>query len=110
MQPCHPARAGAWGQSHQHDDTTAARRSVYRSLTLLRHSERRPTKEGHSMTETKRPDFAAYVVRDREDKKSNWREIGVAFAHKDGKGMDLLLDAVPVSGRVVLRTIEDKAE
>lgn len=63
------------------------------------------------MTETKRPDFAAYVVRDRDgDKKANWREIGVAFKHKDGKGLDLLLDAVPVSGRVVLRDIEDKAE
>lgn len=62
------------------------------------------------MTETKRPDLAAYVVRDREDKKSNWREIGVAFKHKDGKGFDLLLDAVPVSGRVVLRDIEDKGE
>ena len=49
-------------------------------------------------------------MRDRDDKKSNLREIGVAFTHKDGKGFDLLLDAVPVSGRVVLRTIEDKAE
>ncbi len=64
-----------------------------------------------SCTPLSRPDFAAEVVRDREgDKKANWREIGVAFAHKDGKGFDLLLDAVPVSGRVVLRTIEDKAE
>lgn len=63
------------------------------------------------MTETKRPDFAAYVVRDgAADKKANWREIGVAFHHKDGKGLDLLLDALPVSGRVVLRAIEDKAE
>lgn len=60
--------------------------------------------------EMKRPDLSAYVVRDRDNKKSSWREIGVAFAHKDGKGFDLLLDAVPVSGRVVLRTIEDKAE
>jgi hypothetical protein len=62
------------------------------------------------MTESKRPDVAAYVVRDRDDKKANWREIGVGFAHKDGKGFDLLLDAVPVSGRVVIRHLEDKAE
>ena len=62
------------------------------------------------MTDAKRPDFAAYAVRDRDDKKANWREIGVAFRHKDGKGMDLLLDATPVSGRVVIREIEDKAE
>lgn len=69
-----------------------------------------PQKEGQTMTESKKPDMAAYVVRDREDKKANWREIGVAFQHKDGKGFDLLLDAVPVNGRVVLRDIEDKAE
>ena len=25
------------------------------------------------MTENRRPDFAAYVVRDRDDKKANWR-------------------------------------
>lgn len=62
------------------------------------------------MSEKNRPDLAAYVVRDRDDKKSTWREIGVAFKHKDGKGFDLLLDAVPVDGRVVLREIEDKAE
>lgn len=62
------------------------------------------------MTENRRPDFAAYVVRDRDDKKANWRELGVGFRHKDGKGVDLLLDAVPVNGRLVIREIEDKAE
>jgi len=69
-----------------------------------------PRKEGPKMTETKRPDYAAFVVRDREDKKANWREIGVAFNHKDGKGLDILLDATPVSGRLVLREIEDKTD
>lgn len=60
-------------------------------------------------TEKRRPDMTAYVVRDRgEDQKANWREIGVAFAHKDGQGFDLLLDAVPVSGRVVVRLNDDK--
>lgn len=62
------------------------------------------------MTETKRPDFATYVVRDRDDKRSSWREIGGAFRHKDGNDFDLLSDAIPASGRVVLWTIEDKVE
>jgi hypothetical protein len=61
--------------------------------------------------DSKKPDMAAYVVRERgDDKKANWREIGVGFAHKDGKGFDVLLDAVPVNGRVVMRLIEDKPE
>ncbi len=57
------------------------------------------------MTETKRPDFAAYVVRDRDDKKANWRKIGVAFTHKDGKGFDLLLDSSPISRRKTARLL-----
>ena len=64
------------------------------------------------MSEDKqKPDMAAYVVRDRgEDKKANWREIGVGFAREDGKGFGVLLDAVPVSGRVVLRLIEERGQ
>lgn len=58
-----------------------------------------------------KPDFAAYAIaefKQGEEKKTKWREIGAAFAHKDGKGFDVLLDALPVSGRVTLRKIEEK--
>ena len=34
--------------------------------------------------------------------------IGVAFPHKDGKGFDVMLQAVPVDGKVVLRLHEPK--
>ena len=110
--PCNPApgRGRGFGGGATIPCETTPQASIYLSLKLFRQSGRWPTKEGHPVTETKRPDLAAYVVRDREDKKSNWREIGVAFKHKDGKGLDLLLDAMPVSGRVVLRDIEDKGE
>lgn len=55
------------------------------------------------------PDFIAYSVRDRgKGKDSKWTEIGVAFAHKDGKGFDLLYDAVPLNGRITLRASEPK--
>lgn len=56
------------------------------------------------MTTTQRPDLVAYVIRDRgDDKKAQWREVGVAFAHADGDGFDVLLDALPVGGRLSLR-------
>ncbi|MDQ2947756.1 MAG: hypothetical protein M3Y27_17780 [Acidobacteriota bacterium] len=29
--------------------------------------------------------------------------IGVAWLHRDGNGFDVVLDAIPVNGRVVLR-------
>jgi hypothetical protein len=40
-----------------------------------------------------------------------WLKVGVAFPHKDGNGFDIKLDAVPVTGRVVLRANDprDKA-
>ena len=53
-----------------------------------------------------KPTYIAYAVRNFEkDGKpdSSWSPIGVAFMHKDGKGVDLVLDAVPLNGRAVMR-------
>lgn len=52
----------------------------------------------------KRPEFIAYTVRDRgDDKDAAWNRVGAAWQHRDGKGYDLQLDAIPVDGRVTLR-------
>lgn len=58
-------------------------------------------------SESKKPSHKAFVVREGEDK-GYWMEIGAAWAHKDGKGFDLQLDALPVSGRIALRVNEPK--
>jgi hypothetical protein len=58
----------------------------------------------------RRPTHVAYSVRERESKKSEWRPIGVAFAHADGKGFNVLLDLMPLDGRITLRAVEDKHE
>ena len=55
-----------------------------------------------------RPSHKAYVVEDREGDANNeqggfWTRIGSAWPHKDGKGLNLVLSALPVNGRVVLR-------
>ena len=54
----------------------------------------------------KLPSHKAFAVekytKDGEDK-ATWTEIGAAWAHKDGKGFDLNIKLVPLSGRVVLR-------
>jgi hypothetical protein len=58
-----------------------------------------------------KPTHIAYAVREfeKEGKQdSSWSRIGVAFQHTDGKGFNVTLDAVPVSGRVVLRVNEPK--
>jgi hypothetical protein len=51
------------------------------------------------------PDFIAYAVVNRADveAKARWREIGTAWLHNDGNGLQLRLDALPVDGVVTLR-------
>jgi hypothetical protein len=53
-----------------------------------------------------KPTHTAYSVRDFTkdgEPDSHWTKIGVSFLHKDGKGFDLVLDALPVNGRVVVQ-------
>ena len=60
-------------------------------------------------SKSSKPPYIAYAVIDRgEDKKSKWREIGVAFPHKDGKGFDILCDVLPLNGRITIRVQEQK--
>jgi hypothetical protein len=56
----------------------------------------------------KGPSHIAYQVRDGAEGTSHFNRIGSAFAHKDGQGFNLLLDSVPVDGRVTLRTAKDR--
>lgn len=63
------------------------------------------------MPENKKPTHVAYSVRNFDSKgqsQTSWTRIGVAFVHKDGKGFDVNLESVPLSGRVVLRLNEPR--
>lgn len=57
-----------------------------------------------------KPTHTAYVVRDgkKETDKGYWLEVGAAWPHKDGKGFDLKLAALPTDGRLVVRLNEAK--
>ncbi len=54
-----------------------------------------------SQTTGKGPTYIAYQVRDGE--KSYWNRIGAAWVHNDGKGFNLLLESIPLEGRITLR-------
>lgn len=59
----------------------------------------------------KKPSHAAYQVRDRgEGQKGFWTKIGSAWAHADGKGFNIQLDAVPLDGRITLRLPDEKKD
>jgi len=59
-----------------------------------------------STEETNSPTHYAYQVKEGKEK-SYWTRIGAAWAHKDGKGFSLQLDAVPLDGKVQLRTVSE---
>ena len=40
-------------------------------------------------------------------KEVSWLKIGAAFEHKDGKGYNLTLQALPTDGRLVLREYKE---
>ncbi|EFL90214.1 hypothetical protein [Ahrensia sp. R2A130] len=55
----------------------------------------------------KRPSHIAYQVRENGEK-SYFNNIGVGFEHKDEKGINVILESVPVDGKVTLRRFEDR--
>lgn len=60
-------------------------------------------------TSPKTPAFIAYAVKGEGDD-AYWHRIGAAWAHRDGGGMSITLAAMPIGGRIVLRTKRERAE
>lgn len=54
-----------------------------------------------------RPTHRLFTVSGEGDT-ARWTEIGAAWSNKDAKGFTLQLEALPVSGRIVMRLIEAK--
>jgi hypothetical protein len=52
--------------------------------------------------QTKAPSHTAYVVR-KVGEKSYWDRIGSAWANSDGNGFTIRLNAIPLSGEIVIR-------
>ena len=57
------------------------------------------------------PNYRAYTVVKREGQEDFWLAIGAAFMHQDGDGYNIVLQALPIDGKVVLRLPkEDKGD
>lgn len=61
-------------------------------------------------TVKKSPSLIGYHVREAKDGKSFFNPVGAAFAHKDGEGHTLQLDAFPVDGKVVMRKPKERLQ
>ncbi len=55
----------------------------------------------------KMPSHRIYVVIG-EGKAAHWREIGAAWPNRDGKGHNLVCDAIPLGGKIVMREITER--
>ena len=53
-------------------------------------------------TEPNTPAFQAWHVTNKGNK-GFWTKVGAAWPHRDGKGLSLQLDVMPMNGRIVLR-------
>lgn len=72
--------------------------------------EKRPTASNAKSEERERqPSHKVYSVEDREGGDPFWTRIGSAFPHKDGKGLNIILSAMPLNNRIVLRAVEPQA-
>lgn len=49
------------------------------------------------------PTLIAWHVSERGER-NYWHRVGAAWNHKDGQGLTITLDTIPVNGRIVLRT------
>jgi hypothetical protein len=57
-------------------------------------------------SESRQPTHRAYSVIRREGQDDFWLSVGLVFAHKDGKGLNIMLQAFPLDGKIVCREID----
>jgi hypothetical protein len=56
------------------------------------------------------PSHRAYTVIKREGQDDFWLAIGAAFMHQDGDGYNIVLQALPIDGKIVLRLPKAQSE
>lgn len=66
--------------------------------------------EADNQRPSNRPSHTAYSVREGKEEQVYFNRVGAAFPHKDGKGLNIELDATPVNGKLVLRTVQERLD
>ena len=54
--------------------------------------------------------YRVYSIIERPKQDDYWLNIGVCFPHEDNDGFNLLLQAMPLDGKIVLRTYKEDEE
>ena len=53
------------------------------------------------------PTHRAYSVIKRDGQDDYWLNLGLVFPHKDGSGFNIILQALPLDGKIVCREIAE---
>jgi hypothetical protein len=72
------------------------------NVHFSRHSRRK------AMAQDQQPMYRVYTVIKRGRNDAFWLNIGVAFYHRDGQGLNILLQALPLDDRLVLRRYDEQ--
>ena len=65
------------------------------------------------MAETRMPSHRVYLVEEvpeGSEKKPFWQSIGALWPHGDGKGYNVILTALPIGNKLVIREFTDQPE
>jgi hypothetical protein len=57
--------------------------------------------------DAKQPTHRAYSVIKREGQDDFWLNLGLVFPHKDGGGFNIMLQALPLDGKIVCREVTE---
>lgn len=68
------------------------------------------TKTANGTSNGNRPSHTVYYVTDQGEDRKSWAPVGAAWPHKDGKGFNIRLDAIPVGFNGNLTVREPKQE
>lgn len=60
--------------------------------------------------DTSAPVYQAYTVIKREGQDDFFLGIGAAFEHRDQRGLNVILQALPIDGKIVLRAPKSEGE
>jgi len=69
------------------------------------------SESSNNLSSTSRtPSHIAYHIRVTKTGDTIWTRIGSAWQHADAKGFNILIETVPLDGRISLRVPSEKAE
>jgi len=61
-----------------------------------------------AQTVATKPTHRLYIVTG-DGKNASWKEVAAAWQHRDGKGFNIVLDVLPIAGKLVMREAKDRA-